>query len=73
MTAGAGTITARLSFTKAQSMTLAIRYTSGRVITQTSGGSPTALTIEAIGGAYTIDVSSASNASFALAVTYPQP
>lgn len=73
VTAGDGSLTAELRFSRAPSMLLRLVTASGATAASASGGSPQNLSAAVAAGGYTLVVSSASKGSFSLSVSYPSP
>ena len=69
VTAGAGPLSAALTFTKAPSLTLTVRAADGTVIAQASGSSVLRLAPNVARGTYQLVVSGTASASFTLTVT----
>ena len=69
MTAGAGPLSAALTFTKAPSLTLTVRAADGTVVAQASGSSVLRLAPNVARGTYQLVVSGTASASFTLTVT----
>jgi hypothetical protein len=71
VSSGAGTLSARLSFTKASAMTVRLETSAGALVASSSGASPVSVTTTVPAGQYRLVVSSTGNASFSLTVTRP--
>jgi hypothetical protein len=73
VTVGAGLTAARLSFSKCQSLTLAVKPVAGSTLAGVTGPSVLALDQTLAAGAYIYVVSGSTRCSFTLTVTSPAP
>jgi hypothetical protein len=71
--AGAGPLSARLTFSKTTSLTLSVLAPDGSELARTSGKTPLSVSTTVPGGSYRFKVAGSGNVSFQLAVTYVRP
>ena len=73
VSAGAGTITATATFSKAPSLTLTFLRADGSEIGRQTGASPVSGSVVVPAGTYAVRVTAAGNATYQLTVTYSAP
>jgi hypothetical protein len=71
-TSGTGTVVASATFSGG-SATLAVKTSSGAVVGQKSGPSGVSVSVPVSAGSYTVTITTAKNASYAITVTRPSP